>query len=275
MVTTRLAAYELAKAKWQGVRLSYDQWCSHLDAHGWLDQLPPHVESLFLCSACARGDEEAFRTLEERYFPYLRGVIAKVDSGAQFVERTLEATRDLLLDEPARKIATYTGNGRLVAWLRIIAHRVALTRKRAQKSSVHTESVLDELWNEATRQVPGANARRADHARVFERCVRDVLQMLPLVDRTLVRLYYLEGSDVDALGRMYGKDSATAALWLKRCRERMQEELKLRIHAEFAQLSPAELASLARFVQLEIDLSVSVLLESDRDSRPNPPDLLN
>jgi len=275
MVTTRQAAYDLAKAKWQGVRLSYAEWCAHLDAHGWLEQLPPHVESLFLCSACARGDEEASRTLAERYFPYLRGVIAKVDSGAEFVERALEATRELLLTAPARKIATYTGNGRLVAWLRIIAHRVALSRKRTEKNSVHTESVLDELWNEATRQVSGANARRSDHARVFERCVRDVLQMLPLVDRTLVRLYYLEGSDVDSLGRMYGKDSATAALWLKRCRERMQEELKLRVHAEFAQLSPGELASLARFVQLEIDLSVSVLLEADRDSRSAPPDLPN
>jgi RNA polymerase sigma-70 factor len=275
MVTTRQAGYELAKAKWQGVRLSYEHWCSHLDAHGWLDQLPPHIESLFLCSACARGDEEAFRTLGERYFPYLRGVIAKVDAGADFVEQALDATRHLLLEGPARKIATYTGNGRLVAWLRIIAHRVALSQKRSLVTSLHTESVLDELWNEATRQVSGANARRSDHARVFERCVRDVLQMLPLVDRTLVRLYYLEGSDVDSLGRMYGKDSATAALWLKRCRERMQTELKQRIHAEFAQLSPGELASLARFVQLEIDLSVSVLLEADRDSRVSPPDLVN
>jgi RNA polymerase sigma-70 factor len=267
MVTTRQTAYELARAKWQDVRLGYEEWCSHLDAHGWLDQLPPHVESLFLCSACARGDAGALRTLDERYFPYLRGVIAKVEAGAEFVERSLEATRRLLLDAPQPKIASYTGNGRFVAWLRIIAHRVALTHKRTEQSAARPDSSLDELWSEATRQVSGAKARRADHARVFERCVRDVLQMLPSVDRTLIRLYYLEGSDVDALGRMYGKDRATAALWLKRCRERMQEQLKQRITAEFAELSPGELASLARFVQLEIDLSVSVLLEADQEAR--------
>lgn len=267
MVTTRQTAFELARAKWQGVSLGYEEWCAHLDAHGWLDQLPPHVESLFLCAACARRDAGALGTLDERYFPYLRGVIAKIENGAEFVEQALEATRRLLLDGAVPKIASYTGNGRLVAWLRIIAHRVALTLKRTDENAARHESALDELWNEATRQVSGASARRADHARVFERCVRDVLQMLPSVDRTLIRLYYLEGSDVDALGRMYGKDRAAAALWLKRCRERMQEELKQRIAAEFSQLGPSELASLARFVQHEIDLSVSVLLESDRESR--------
>jgi hypothetical protein len=61
---------------------------------------------------------------------------------------------------------------------------------------------------------------------------------------------------------MYGKDRATAARWLQRCRVNMQAELQRRIRATLGNVNDTEFASLARFVEKEIDLSVSALWEA-------------
>jgi transposase len=85
----------------------------------------------------------------------------------------------------------------------------------------------------------------------------------------VVRMYFLEGLNIDAIGRMYGKDRATAARWVKRCREQMQEDLQQRIQGAFGKVEDSEFASLVRMVKDEIDLSVSVLLASQPQS-PGP-----
>src|SRR6187549_4015083 len=52
MGPTRNEAFERARARWPGVELGFDAWAAHLDALGWLEEVPAHADSLFLCCAC-------------------------------------------------------------------------------------------------------------------------------------------------------------------------------------------------------------------------------
>jgi len=271
MGTTREVALEGARTRWPGVEVSFETWSAHLDALGWLEELPVHTEALFLCCACARGDVAACRWLEAEYFPYLRGIAAKVDRNPEFVDEVLQLARHRLLTGPTPRIAGYTGSGQLQAWLRVVVHHLALDQKRAQKGVRKQSLALQELWADAAGSVPDNPAMRDEYARVFERCLRAVVDALPMRDRTLVRLYYLQGLNIDGIGRMYGKDRATAARWLQRCREHMQIDLKARIKGALGQVNDTEFESLVRLVHGEIDLSISVLLNAERnDEQPAP-----
>jgi RNA polymerase sigma-70 factor (ECF subfamily) len=271
MGTTREMAFERARARWPGVVIGFEVWNAHLDALGWLEELPLHTDSLYLCCACAQGDAAACRSLEEEYVPYLRGVAGKVDRNPEFVDEILQLARHRLLTGPTPKIATYTGGGQLQAWLRVVVNHLALDQKRSKKGARKHSLALQELWADAAAELPDNPAMRGEYAKVFERCLREVVEALPIRDRTLVRLYYLQGLNIDGIGRMYGKDRATAARWLQRCRERMQGDLKERIQRAFGKVNDAEFESLVRLVHNEIDLSISVLLSAEPAS-DDPPD---
>jgi RNA polymerase sigma-70 factor (ECF subfamily) len=271
MGLTREEAFERACARWPGVGLGFDAWAAHLDALGWVEDVPAHADSLFLCCACARGDRVACALLEAEFFPYLRRVVARINSAPDVVDEVIQLVRHRLLAGPAPKILRYTGSGHLRSWLRVVTNRLALDELRSKKSARKQARALEGLWVEEPPGGQDGPALREEYASVFERCLRDVLAALSVRDRTVVRMYFLEGLNIDAIGRMYGKDRATAARWVKRCREQMQEDLQQRIQSAFGQVGDSEFASLVRMVKDEIDLSVSVLLASQ--VQPPSPDL--
>jgi hypothetical protein len=141
MGTTRELAFEQARAKWPGVSLDYGVWCAHLDALGWLGELPATSASLFLCCACARQDPEACRLLEEVHSSALRGEAARENADEEFVDWVMQAVRQHLLDTTTPKIASYDGRRPLSDWLRLVVRRRALEQKLADRAIAGTPSV--------------------------------------------------------------------------------------------------------------------------------------
>jgi RNA polymerase sigma-70 factor (ECF subfamily) len=74
--------------------------------------------------------------------------------------------------------------------------------------------------------------------------------------RTLLRLAYVDGLTVDAIGRMYAVHRATAARWLAAAREALFEEARVRVQAAVG----AGMTSVIRLVHSQVQLSLSRLL---------------
>jgi RNA polymerase sigma-70 factor (ECF subfamily) len=275
MQMMREAAFARAQARWQGVALEYQAWAAHLDALGWSEEPPKTADSLFLCCACARGDRAACRWLETEYFPALAAIVAKVDRAPDFIDEVLQLARQRLLVGAPPAIAGYDGSGQLSAWLRVLVRNLAIDQKRPKKRADQLRAALQSVWDEAGGGLPGHSELRAHYASVFARCAREALAALSPHDRTLLRMSLVHGWSIDAIGRMYQRDRSVAAKWLVKIKERLRDDVVRRIQQAFGRVADSEFQSLARFVRSQLELSVSMLFDSEHDTRvearPVPP----
>jgi RNA polymerase sigma-70 factor (ECF subfamily) len=125
--------------------------------------------------------------------------------------------------------------------------------------------VVRELCIEAALQVADNPARRAEYTRVFEQCLSDILQELPLRDRTILQMSLVQGASIDVIARVYGRHRANVARWLVHARERLRHDFKQRLATLLGRLDESEFQSLVRLVRSEMAVSWSVLMEPAPD----------
>ena len=89
------------------------------------------------------------------------------------------------------------------------------------------------------------------------------LAALPADERTVLRMHYLDGLNIDRIGVVFNVHRATVARWIARTRDALLAETKRRL-GERLRVTGRELASLMGLVQSQLDVSIGKVLEKSK-----------
>jgi RNA polymerase sigma-70 factor (ECF subfamily) len=275
-----VSAVERAREEWPSLPVDVVAWARHLAAHApeqigaevWLSSAP--VADLYVAFACASGDAEAMAVLERRCFGGVRAALASAGIAPSDVEEVLGVLRARLFvgsgGTPPR-IATYSGRGTIAGWLKVAAVRLAVDEIRSTRAS--PERAVDAEVLERLAPVsaePELAYLRARYRATFEDALKQALTALTPEQRTLLRLYYVDGVGVEKLGRMNGVHGSTISRWIARARGTLLREARRLVGAALA-ISDSEYESLLRLVRSGLHLSLARFLpEPASDSGKAP-----
>ena len=221
---------------------------------------------LYLACACTRGEPAAIETFDREVLAPAAIAIRSIDASAEFVDEACQQLRTSLLvgEGVPPRIATYAGHGPLRSWVGVAAARTALMMIRTTKRK---REVSDDEWPSAIAMVgldnPELELVKRQHAVVFVQALRDAAATLEPRLRSVMRMHFIDGLNVDEIGAAYAVHRATAARWILRARELLFEGTRERL-AERLALSGAELDRVTALVQSQLDVSLSQLLPAER-----------
>lgn len=229
------------------------------------------VEDLYLAFACAEGDAAAIAHLKARVIPRVLPAVRTVDPSETFrsdIEQLLLAR--VLVAEPERpaRIAEYAGRGSLEHWLRAVALRLALNRRR------DASRVPDVAWGDVLPEVaasagaPELELLRSRYVPQVSAALQRALAALPSQERNVLRLHYLDGLSLNQVGAVYQVNKSTVSRWLLRARERLLEDARQELETSLGIGGP-ELDSLLRAMGSALHLSLSRALGPDAPSGPS------
>jgi RNA polymerase sigma-70 factor (ECF subfamily) len=217
-----------ARARWPRIALDADAFAKHLAS---LDRAAPtFAVDVYLAAACAADDLAALRVLDDEIIARVPSMVRRFDVAPAFGDEMAQAVRVRLLVKEADagpRIARFNGDVPLAAWVRVVALRLALNAKRGGG----TASPPDDRVLGATDD-PELGYLRARYKEPFTRAFGEALAALGDDDRTILRLHYVDGLNIDGIGRIYGVHRATVARWLARIRSEVLEAARVRLAME-------------------------------------------
>lgn len=273
-ITERLGAERIATlldaglAAWPGVVLDREAFVRALE-----ERVPDdvaieavHATDLVLALACARGDARAIAHFERAFVagvPRVIGHVAKTDAERDEVCQRLR--RKLLVAEDGRapRIVEYSGRGPLGGWLRVAAVREALNLRRS--TGAVDDGSDDEVSLAAVSASPDPEAAvvRARHGRELAEVFRESVRALPPDERTLLRLHYLDGLEIEAIGKILGVHRSTASRWLAKTRDGVLKDTRRRLR-ERLRASASEVESVLRLAHDDLEISLHRALAGSR-----------
>jgi RNA polymerase sigma-70 factor (ECF subfamily) len=220
-----------------------------------LDKL--HAADLYLACACAAGAPGAANALEQQCFSVVPSALASLDRSPDFADEVRQGLRErLFLARGAQPpgVASYSGAGPLAAWVRVCARRVALNLLAARRPApLEDDDLLDLAAPETS---PELRILKDTFAAELKSALHGALEALPVRDRVMLRMYYVEGVSTVRIGAIYGVHQSGISRTLSAAREKLLAETR-RLMAEKLRITPAELESLVGMVMSRLDLSLA------------------
>ena len=261
-------AHELARAWWPGVELPLQQFASHLQRLDWKHESPEHTHELYLCCACSLGCPEACRRLESEYFPALEAALHRQCGRRDFVEDVLQQVRERLLVGPAPKIASYEGKGSLSSWLQRVVRRAACDVYRKENQARRIASgwwqVVESLAPAPSSESDSSRPSDARYMGALERALLEALAQLSLEERSLLKLYYVQGLSADEISQCLGRDRSTVYRRLNHITAQVRRWSVARAREQTGIVDREELGSLFQANHMWIYLDPAVWLEPRR-----------
>lgn len=214
-----------------------------------------HVGELALAWAAGRGNGKATRRIDELVRREAVAAARRVDGAAAFGDEVVQATRIRLLVGERPRVEEYGGRGPLGAWIGVAALRVALNAMRGARASAG--EVLGELIG--AEQDPELRHLKGLYRAEFKEALEAALAALPERQRAVLRMAFVDGLSMTALGRLYEVHETTAARWVRAAAAAVAEDARRRLE-ERLRVSEASLASLERMVLSGLELSIARVL---------------
>lgn len=258
----RLAALVArARSAHPSVVLHDDAFVMHLAKHLAEIENPDEVldtaciEDLYLACACGLGDAAAIAILERDWFSSVASYVGRIESSKDFVAEVCQLLRIHLLttsEGRAPRIADYAGRGPLGGWLRVAAVRLARSLSTA---SAKNRGMGDDEGVRSAR-TPSPDPERAflreHYAWEINRALDSSLASLSDRDRTLLRLYFVEGMSLASIGRMIHVHETTVLRRITTIRETVLDRVKDVLRAD-----SRDLESRLALVGSQLDLHFS------------------
>lgn len=226
---------------------------SRVDAGTPLAEL--HVADLFLAFHASRGQPLAVAALG-RLLEALRAPLRRTGADEQTVSDLLaDLPTDLVApreDVPPRLLG-YSGKGPLGAWLRVVAVRTVVERRRSSGRKDADEIVAErvvgahDLELELLRRLYAAELQAA-FAGAFAR--------LDDGQRLLLRQHHVDGLGIDRIAALHGIHRATAARRAAAAREALLDAVRA-ILMEKLTIGAPTFDSIVRLVRSEISIHLS------------------
>ena len=253
---------EAASQRWPEITVSADELDRHLASLEIAAlPVPPHAADLVLACACARGDGAAIALFDREMAGVIRNAARRIDDSVDFSDEVAQAARERLLvargDLPPR-IAEYSGQGALAAWVRVAAMRIAMNLLRERRRNVLVD---DEGFFDAA--IEGGEVDRATARARYGDAVADSLRAafaaLTARERNLLRMHHLHGLTVDELAPSFGVHRATVARWLAAARDRLLAETRTGLRMRLG-VGDDTVDSILRELRGRVDVTVTRLL---------------
>jgi RNA polymerase sigma-70 factor (ECF subfamily) len=255
-------AYVAGGAAWPGVSLSKTAFDERVRLmHVEPDNLLARGADLYLAIACAAQLPAAVSQFERTFLVPVPRQLGRMALTTQEEDELRQQLRVKLLVGPLPKILEYKGSGPLGAWVRVCALRMALDLKTAPEVTKRGDNeALDAL-------VGGTGAAETmldteHHREAFREALQEALAMLTAREKTLLRLHFLDGMNIDALGTVFQVHRATVARWLVSIRTHVLDDVRRRLSLEIG-ASSSEAQSLVRLLRSEVQVSIQRILGED------------
>jgi RNA polymerase sigma-70 factor len=258
LATIALAA---AHAAWPDIALADAMFLDHVE-HIAADDLAEDLDfaAIYLGCACLHGDSRALAAFEAAHFADLPRTLSRITSDVALVDEVKQQLRIKLFVGERPAIARYL-RGSLGAWLRVIASRLAIDLLRQRERPVAEPELELASLADATDHA----LLQAEYRAPVEAAFAAALAALDPVDRSMLRLCFVDGVGLAGIGRIYQLSKSAVSRRLSRCRSMLLADVKHRLGSSLG-IAPAELHSLLQHVQSVLHLSLPRLLAS----RPMP-----
>ncbi|MBO6936336.1 MAG: sigma-70 family RNA polymerase sigma factor [Deltaproteobacteria bacterium] len=222
------------------------------------------VPDLALAFACLAEDPKGLAIFEREIMPAVAKAVARLDGAPTFVDEVSATVRVKLLvgtEERPAALSAYLGSGPLTSFAQVVATREALSRKRkkSKEEPVDRDSLLQLPLEDFD---PELDQIRRQVEPTFRDAFREALAALEPRERTILRLYLVEGVGSATIGKMYGVHRATVARWVADAREAVFSATKKRMMKEL-HLGSESFTSLMGKVSTQLDVTLSSFLEGD------------
>ena len=181
-----------------------------------------------LIAAMLAGDETAFRTFFDSYFPRVyRFALPRLASDVEATKEVVQAT----LARAVRHLAGYRGEAALFSWLCQICRRQIVDYLRANKRYSDNVVLIDDT-PELRAALEAVEAPAADEPSQgygdaeTKRLVQSVLDRLPARYGDVLEWKYIEGRSVEEIGALLGIGHTAAQSVLARARTAFRQALE-------------------------------------------------
>jgi RNA polymerase sigma-70 factor (ECF subfamily) len=252
-----------ARAAWPGIGVAPVVFVRYLGA-----RLPPdvdpaaalgqvHASDLYLACGLAAGDRAALAAFETRFLGRVAAWVAAYQPTPAFVDEVRQLLRERLLVGVAGgppKIVTYAGGGPLRSWLRVAAVRVAIDLRRQGVAAPLADAGSLELA--AGTSDPELHLMRTRHRGAIEAAFRTTLAGLGRRERTLLRLFFLDGLTTAQIGAVFKVDASTVSRWIAAARRTILAETRRRLVSEGG-VAEGELTSVLRLARTRLEVTIA------------------
>lgn len=164
---------------------------------------------------------------------------------------------------PNPRIRSYAGSGDLANWMRLSAHRLALDHLRVARAELTTrDGLAGELAAGITnKQDPEMMMLRSDCAAILRNALEAAIGDLKPRQKTILRLYYVNGLSIDRLATIFRVHRTTAARQIATIREQILQQISHALR-EAPGLSASDQQSMDALGRSQISFELETLLRS-------------
>jgi RNA polymerase sigma-70 factor, ECF subfamily len=209
---------------------------------------------LLLVRACLESDKAALKRLVDEHLSRTGEWVQRIDRRADFIEDVRqEAFHRLVADGAQRaQLWGFSGRGALGAFVRVFVTRLALRMRRTGEAREFRQEPPDLGVD------PELALLRSRYAREFGEAFKATLARLPVDDRNILRMHYIDGLTLEQVAVAYAVSRATAARALARARAHVVSETEARLAERLGKNVNA--ASLFALVESQLGASVMLYL---------------
>lgn len=225
------------------------------------DRALTHAADLYLAAACAAQLPAAQAAFDREYVKLVPMFISRLGVPAGLVDEVCQRVRVLVLSGKRPRIETYAATGTLLAWMRLVATRVALDLLIAEgrRKQTSDQEALEALVD--TGDDPELLVVKERYQQGLQKALEDSLSGLGDKEKTLLRMHVVDGLGIDALALVYRVHRATVARWLIAIRRQVFEQVKRQLALDL-RIATTSFHSLVEAVRGELRVSLDRVLKT-------------
>jgi RNA polymerase sigma-70 factor, ECF subfamily len=228
-----------------------------------------HAGDFLLSVAALAGDRNAHRAFESEVLGPLGHELTRSGTASTVVDDVLARVRTRMLvggaeiyseEESKPRLAQYTGQVPLLAWLRVVVRRELISFLRSENQSFVDERARAESVDASTGALSPEHALlKGDSDQIASVALKAVIGRLDPASQLLLRWHFREGQSIDAIAPRLAVHRATAARMLARLRERLFLEVRSELQVAH-KLGTSTVESLCAGLEGDLNLTLSRVL---------------
>jgi RNA polymerase sigma-70 factor (ECF subfamily) len=253
------AIVNVGKERWPQFGVGVDDLAHYRTRAELADSALQHASDVVLACACAKKVEPAVSELNRMIRESVPLFVRRIDRNPDFGDEICQRLHEKLLFGDRPRLATYTGSGPLLHWLRVMTVRLALDAKRAERPlmNVFATTFADNMAADGVG--PELDLLKARYGASLLEAVTRGLRALPRRHRAVLRLYVLANLSSDEIGRMYKVHRVTVARWVSAAERSVFDAVKGEFRGRWG-LATSDVASLARLIRSQLPISLEETL---------------